>query len=138
MSEKLGKWHFWLMFPSFMIMSLVQMWTGLQGMRRRIADYDPALGVQPAQLVITITGFLIAISILIYIINLVRSLRQGEVATGNVWESRSPEWQVSSPMPAHNYTEPLVVVGDPYDYGLPSSPRYVDLGSSATAPQAGD
>ncbi len=138
MSEKLGKWHFWLMFPSFMIMSLVQMWTGLQGMRRRIADYDPALGVQPAQLVITITGFLIAISILIYIINLVRSLRQGEVATGNVWESRSPEWQVPSPMPAHNYTEPLVVVGDPYDYGLPSSPRYVDLGSSATAPQAGD
>ena len=46
MNEKLGKWHFWLMFPSFFVMSLVQMWMGLHGMRRRIADYDPALGIQ--------------------------------------------------------------------------------------------
>jgi cytochrome c oxidase subunit 1 len=139
MNETLGKLHFWLMFPAFMVMSLGQMWTGLQGMRRRIADYDPALGVQPVQMAVTIAGFLIAISIIIYLFNLVRSLRKGEVATGNLWESRSPEWQIPSPAPAHNYSEPVVVVGDPYDYGLPSSPRYVDMGSSsAPVPQAGD
>jgi cytochrome c oxidase subunit 1 len=124
MNEKLGKWHFWLMFPSFMVMSLGQMWVGLHGMRRRIADYDPALGIQTAHVVITIAGFLIAASILVFLINLVRSLRAGEVATGNLWESRSPEWQVPSPMPVQNYEKDFEVVGEPYDYGLPGS-RYV-------------
>ncbi|RPI99060.1 MAG: cytochrome C oxidase subunit I, partial [Chloroflexi bacterium] len=59
MSESLGKLHFWLMFPAFMVMSLGQMWTGLNGMRRRIATYDPALGIDAAQLVVTIAGFLV-------------------------------------------------------------------------------
>jgi cytochrome c oxidase subunit 1 len=43
------------------------------------------------------------------------------VAEGNVWNSRSPEWQVPSPMPVHNYDRPFEVVGEPYDYGLPGS-----------------
>ena len=32
---------------------------GLKGMRRRIVDYDPALGFDGAHLVMTIAGFLI-------------------------------------------------------------------------------
>ncbi len=137
MNEGLGKLHFWLMFPSFLVMSLGQMWVGLHGMRRRIADYDPALGIETAQLVVTIAGFLIALSILVYLYNLVTSLRRGEVAVGNVWGSRSPEWQIPSPAPAHNYPAPLQVVGEPYDYGLEGS-RYVEIGSGKAVPQAGD
>jgi cytochrome c oxidase subunit 1 len=136
MNEALGKLHFWLMFPAFMVMSLGQMWVGLHGMRRRIATYDPALGIDGMHLAITIAGFTIALSILIFIINFIRSVRHGEVATGNVWESRSPEWQVPSPLPMHNYPEPVVVVGEPYDYGLDEP--YVQLGGTAPAPQAGD
>jgi cytochrome c oxidase subunit 1 len=138
LDERLGKWHFWLMFPSFLVMSLLQMWIGLHGMRRRIADYDPALGIQPQQVMITIAGFLIAFSILLFLVNLVRSLRAGEEATGNIWEWRSPEWQVPSPAPMHNYPVPLRVVGDPYDYGLPEP--YVVIGDPppAHAAQPGD
>jgi cytochrome c oxidase subunit I len=127
MDERLAKWHFWLMFPAFLVMSLGQMAVGLHGMRRRIADYDPALGLDFTQLLVSIAGFVIAISVLVFIINLVKSLRHGEVAVGNIWESRSPEWQVPSPAPMHNYPVPVYVVGDPYDYGLPGS-RYVQLG----------
>jgi len=56
------------------------------------------------------------------------SIKKGEKAEGNVWNSRSPEWQVPSPMPAHNYDQPFEVVGEPYDYGLPGS-RYVQFSS---------
>ena len=68
---------------------------------------------------------------LLFLINLVRSLRMGEVATGNIWQSRSPEWQVPSPAPMHNYLVPLRVVGDPYDYG--ESEPYVVIGDSLPA-----
>ncbi len=97
---------------------------GLLGMRRRVADYDPALGFQPIHIVMTIAGFLIALGVLVFFINVFLTKKRGEVVTGNLWESRSPEWQVPSPMPIHNYDRPFEVVGEPYDYGLPGS-RYV-------------
>jgi cytochrome c oxidase subunit I len=121
LSEKLGKLQFWLMTPSFIVMSLAMMRIGLLGMRRRVADYDPALGFQPYMMVMTITGFLIALGVLVFFINAFITLKRGEAAPGNVWGSRSPEWQAPSPMPLHNYERPLEVVGEPYDYGLPGS-----------------
>jgi cytochrome c oxidase subunit 1 len=109
-------------------MTFGQMRIGLLGMRRRIADYDPTQGFQLSNILITIGGFLIAISVLIFFINMIRSIRKGELATGNVWESRSPEWQVPSPAPVHNYEQGLTVVGDPYDYGLPAT-KYIEIGT---------
>ena len=121
MSERLGKLHFWIMTPAFLTLTLLMMRVGLLGMRRRIADYDPALGFAGYHEVMTVVGFLIALSVLIFSINLVRSIRHGEVAAGNIWHSRSPEWQVPSPMPLHNYERPVEVVGEPYDYGVAGS-----------------
>jgi cytochrome c oxidase subunit 1 len=121
MNEALGKIHFWLMMPSFLTLTLLMMRVGLLGMRRRVADYDPALGFDNYHLIMTIAAYLIAISILIFLYNLIVSVTHGEVATGNVWNSRSPEWQVPSPMPVHNYDQPFEVIGEPYDYGLPGS-----------------
>jgi cytochrome c oxidase subunit 1 len=128
MNEFWGKVHFWMMTPSFIVLTLVMMRVGLIGMRRRIADYDPALGLDTYHLVMTIAGFLIALSVLIFIINFFRSIKHGEVAEGNLWNSRSPEWQVPSPMPAHNYEREFEVVGEPYDYGLANSQyvRFID------------
>jgi cytochrome c oxidase subunit 1 len=120
-NERLGKLHFWLMVPAFWVQSLGQMNIGVQGMRRRIADYDPALNMEFGQLLITIAGFVIGIAVLICLYNLMRSARKGEVAETNPWRSRSPEWQIPSPIPEQSYAQPFVVVGDPYDYGLPGS-----------------
>jgi cytochrome c oxidase subunit I len=121
LNETLGKIQFWLMAPAFIVLSLVMMKVGLLGMRRRIADYDPALQFVDENQIMTIAAFLIALGVLIFFINTFWSIRKGEVATGNVWNSRSPEWQVPSPMPMHNYEIPFEVVGEPYDYGLPGS-----------------
>ncbi len=119
--ETLGKVHFWLMFPGFYLQALGQMSAGLLGMRRRIADYDPALGVEPQHLLITLGGFMVALGVLVFFINLAVSLRRGEVAVPNPWKSRSLEFQLPSPIPAHNYGQPVEVIGEPYDYGLPGS-----------------
>ena len=127
MNDVLGKIHFYLMTPAFLVMTFGQMRVGLLGMRRRIADYDPAQGFQTTHLVITIAGFLIALSVLIFFINLIVSARKGKPAVGNVWESRSPEWVLlPNPVPMHNYEQPFEVVGDPYDYGLEGS-KYVEV-----------
>ena len=130
-NESLGKLHFWLMTPAFWVMSLGQMRIGLMGMRRRIADYDPALGVQETQMLITLAGLVIGWSVLIMVYNLVSSARSAEVADHNPWESRSPEWQLPSPVPEMNYDQQPVIVGDPYDYGLPDS-TYVQMAPASS------
>jgi len=121
LNEKLGKLHFWLMTPAFIVLSLAMMRVGMLGMRRRIGDYDPELNFVIDHKIMTVAAFIIALGVLVFLINVFWSIRKGEVATGNLWNSRSPEWQVPSPMPMHNYEKPFEVVGEPYDYGLPGS-----------------
>ena len=120
-SETLGKLHFFLMLPAFYVQSLGQMYVGLLGMRRRIADYDPALGLDTTHLLVSIAGYVIGFAMIIFVINLFVSLQRGAVAEANPWRSRSLEFQLPSPLPAHNYAEPVEVVGEPYDYGLPDA-----------------
>ncbi len=125
--ERLGKAHFWLMLIGFYFQSLFQMQSGLIGMRRRIADYDPGLGVDMQQMIVSIAGFAVGASILIFVYNMYVSIKRGEVAVQNPWRSRSPEFQLPMPVEGHNYDEPFVVTGDPYDYGLEGS-EYTSLG----------
>ena len=125
-NERLGKLHFWLMFPAFMVLTLGMMFLGLLGMRRRVVDYEVALGFDPTHLIMTVAGFVIFISVLICVYNIWVAARKGPEAKGNVWDSRSPEWQISSPPPLHNYAQPFEVVGEPYDYGLPNT-TYVNM-----------
>jgi cytochrome c oxidase subunit I len=127
LGEKLGKWQFWLLFIGFEGMSLTQMRIGLLGMRRRIATYDPALDIEDAQLWITYFGLLVAVSVIICFYNVIKSVKSGEIAEGNIWQSRSPEWQIPNPAPNHNYAHPFLVTGEPYDYGAPDNPEYVDM-----------
>jgi cytochrome c oxidase subunit 1 len=95
------------------------------------------MGFQIPNIIITLAGFMVAISVLILFINLYRSARFGKVAVGNVWQSRSPEWQIPSPTPQHNYPVPLRVVGEPYDYAG-GSEQYVELDGAAPAAHAAD
>ncbi|MBC8334607.1 MAG: cbb3-type cytochrome c oxidase subunit I [Anaerolineales bacterium] len=135
-NEKLGKWHFWLMYPAFYVQSLGQMRIGLLGMRRRIADYDPALNFDFSHLLITIAGFVIFASVVIFLVNVWMSVKRGEKAGTNPWNSRSPEWQLPTPIPEHNYADhPFEVVGEPYDYGLEGS-TYIKMSAASKASAA--
>jgi cytochrome c oxidase subunit 1 len=135
-NEKLGKLQFWLILPAFYVQSLGQMQVGLLGMRRRIADYDPTLGITLQQTLITIAGFVIGLSVIVFAINMIVSVRKGEIAVANPWRSRSLEFQLASPIPDHNYEEPPEVIGEPYDYGKQDA-DYVDMHPSSQ-PAAAD
>ncbi len=137
-NERLGKLHFFLMLPAFYVQSLGQMQVGLLGMRRRIGDYDAALGFETTHVLVTIAAFVIATSVLIAFINIIYSAARGPVAEKNPWRSRSPEFQLPSPVPVHNYEQPFTVIGEPYDYGLAGSAYVsIDKERAPAAPPAG-
>jgi len=135
-NEKLGKLQFWLILPAFYMQSLGQMQIGLLGMRRRIVDYDPTLGITIQQILITLAGFVIGLSVIVFAINMIVSVRKGKIAVANPWRSRSLEFQLPSPIPDHNYRELPEVIGEPYDYGKQDA-DYVNM-NPTTQPAAAD
>ena len=136
-NETWGKIHFWLMFPAFFAQSFGQMFVGMLGMRRRIADYPGMTYLELPHWVITIAGYVIAASLVLLVANLVVSSLRGKVAVTNPWRSRSPEWILPSPIPVHNFRDyPFEVTGDPYDYGLPTEAYFKSEQPAAPAPAA--
>jgi cytochrome c oxidase subunit 1 len=120
-NEGLGKLHFAVMLGGFFILTAALYRVGLMGMLRRIADYVAQPGLEFWNVVATVGGFLVGFSMLFFVINLVWSLVKKERVEANPWRSRSPEWQIPSPPPEENFHAPPVVVGNPYDYGVPGS-----------------
>lgn len=116
MDERLGKWHFWLTFIGFNGTFLPMHWLGVQGMPRRVADYDPRF--ENLNLIITLFSSLMVIGTLVFFWNLIKSARRGAKAPWNPWRSRTLEWLVSSPPPLFNFDAPPQVVGGPYNYGV--------------------
>jgi len=117
LDERLGKVHFWLFTIAFNTTFLPMFVLGLDGMRRRVADYPPELG--GLNLVASLSAFVIALSVLIFVINAVRAWRTGPIADANPWRARTLEWQVASPPPVENFGNDPLVVDGPYGYGAP-------------------
>jgi cytochrome c oxidase subunit 1 len=113
--EGLGRFHWGMMTAGFLAMTWPMFWLGMMGMRRRIVDYDPAYG--PVNVLVSLGGFLVALSMVIFVYNLVTSLRSGPRAPSNPWGAKTLEWQVSSPPPEENFKRPPRVVAPPYGYG---------------------
>ena len=113
-NERLGLVHFWGFFIAFNTTFIPMFWTGSRGLRRRVADFDPAMG--GIQLWISVSAFLIFIAVVVFLWNTLRSLRQGPSAAANPWRSGTLEWRLSSPPPIHNFDTPPNVTGTPYTY----------------------
>ena len=130
LNQTLGKWHFWLMFLAFNSTFLPLFAVGLLGQPRRVFEY--ALRLQGLNDWVSISSYVLGFSILLFVINFVWStVVTRERETGNPWESRGLEWQVSSPPPAMNFERVPVVLSGPYEYGVPDSPPVADLNPPA-------
>ncbi|HWH68816.1 MAG TPA: cbb3-type cytochrome c oxidase subunit I, partial [Candidatus Sulfotelmatobacter sp.] len=103
LSERLGKWHFWLAIISFNLTFSVQHYLGFIGMPRRVYTYPNFPGWADLNLVSTIGAFLQAASVLILLYNIVWSLRRGQPAGDNPWHAWTLEWATTSPPPEHNF-----------------------------------
>jgi cytochrome c oxidase subunit I len=117
--ERLGRLHFWLTFVAFNATFMPMHWLGLQGMPRRVADYDPRFGT--LNFIISIFAFVLGASTLVFLYNVIHSWARGPIAPANPWRALTLEWQVSSPPPIFNFDEPPQVVGGPYEYGVPGA-----------------
>ena len=114
-NERLGKIHFWWFTLAFNATFLPMFWLGIEGMRRRVADYPAALGT--VNLFVSVAGFNIALSVVLFLYNMVRSWRTGPRAEANPWRAQTLEWQIASPPPIDNFTDIPTVTATPYQYG---------------------
>jgi cytochrome c oxidase subunit 1 len=107
LDEGLAKWHFWTTFIGFHATFLIQHWLGDAGMPRRYADYLSSDGFAWMHTFSTVGAFLLGLSVLPFIWNVVKSYRYGEpVGVDDPWGyGNSLEWATTSPPPRHNFLE---------------------------------
>ena len=105
MSERIGKWHFWLMFAGMNFTFFPMHFVGVDGMPRRVGTYAAGMGWDFWNMFITISAFLIGVSILVFLWNFVASYIKGVPAGNDPWDARTLEWAIPSPPPEHNFDE---------------------------------
>ncbi len=105
LSERLGKWHFWLTFIGFNLTFFIQHFLGLAGMPRRYYTYPDVPGWGAMNLISTVGAILLAASVWVFIWNVYVSFKRGKPAGDNPWDAYTLEWATSSPPPIHNFEQ---------------------------------
>jgi cytochrome c oxidase subunit 1 len=103
LDEGLGKLSFYLMFFGFLATFLIQHVIGLDGMPRRVYEYDNVGNLALYNLISTIGSFILGAGVLVTILNVARSLKVGVVAGPDPWKANTLEWFTPSPPPANNF-----------------------------------
>ena len=85
---------------------------GLEGMPRRIATYSADRGWAGGNLAASIGAFLIAFSVLLFIINFIKSVRAKQEVPADPWEGNTLEWMIPSPPPEYNFATIPTVQSD--------------------------
>jgi cytochrome c oxidase subunit I+III len=96
LSERLGKWSFWLAFVGFNVSFFPMHILGLLGMPRRVYTYQPGLGLDDLNLLATVGSFVLALGFLLFVVNVFWSIRRGADAGKNPWGSDTLEWSFES------------------------------------------
>jgi cytochrome c oxidase subunit I len=95
-----------LYFPMFVL--------GWEGMPRRYYDYLPKY--HTGHLISTIGSWILATGIILMLVNLLRSMRNGTRVGNNPWGGTTLEWQTMSPPPTENFEKVPEVTTGPYNY----------------------
>lgn len=115
LNEPWGRIHFALTFMGFNLTFLPMHVLGIQGMNRRVAEYDPQFTT--INLICSVGAYLLAISTLPFLVNALWSWRYGPKAGNNPWQGLTFEWLTTSPPPSENFATTPVLATGPYDYG---------------------
>lgn len=109
LDEKLGKIQFWLLLIGFHITYFPMHIMGLLGMPRRIYDYGANRGWTELNVLSTVGGIIMGVSVLLMVYNMIRSAMNHEPAGDDPWEGNTLEWTTSSPPPEYNFASVPVV-----------------------------
>ncbi|WMT88499.1 cytochrome c oxidase subunit I [Pelagibacterium sp. 26DY04] len=125
LSERLGRWAFWLMFIGFNVTFFPMHITGLAGMPRRVWTYPSNLGWDILNMISTVGSFVIAAGVAVFIIDLIRNFRFGNSELQNPWGAGTLEF-----LPNDVYSTrsiPHVTSREPV-WDRPSLPEEVEQG----------
>ncbi|MFL6949461.1 MAG: cytochrome c oxidase subunit I [Xanthobacteraceae bacterium] len=114
MSERLGKWNFWLAFIGFNVAFFPMHILGLRGMPRRVYTYLPEMGWDGLNLLVSAGALVFFLSFVVFLWNVIASYRGGVPAPDNPWDAGTLEWATSSPPPPYNFARiPFVTHREP-------------------------
>jgi len=139
LSERLGRWTFWLMVLGFNMTFIIQHFLGLLGMPRRVFTYPDLPHFTWMNMLSTIGVFFMAAAALVLVWNLIASFFGGKTAGDNPWNAWTLEWATTSPPPHENfYALPPIRSRRPlWDVANPDRPDPV-VGENSSAIQIVD
>jgi cytochrome c oxidase subunit 1 len=126
LSERLGKWHFWLFLIGFHLTFDTMHIPGVLGMPRRIYTYEAGRGWEILNFICTIGAGVQAVATLVLVWNIVSSLFKGRRAGNDPWDAWTLEWSTTSPPAEYNFAEiPTVKSRRPlWDLKHPTDPDW--------------
>ena len=105
--EGLGRAHLILLMIGTNLTFLPMFILGQDGMPRRVSDYPTHRGWATLNRIESTGSIVIAIAVLLFLLNVVISLRRRVVAGEDPWLGHTLEWAASSPPSALNFERPL-------------------------------
>ena len=127
LDETMGKIHFWVTFVGAYAIFFPIHYLGLLGVPRRYFELGEMAFVPPSahtlNEIITIAALIVGAAQLMFVYNLIVSLKRGKEAGGNPWHATTLEWQTPQTPPGHgNWGKELPVVHRwAYDYSVPGA-----------------
>ena len=103
LSEKLGKWHFWLNIIGINLTFFPMHFLGVDGMPRRVYTYPAGFNWEFWNFWVTIGAYITVVSGLVFLYNIFSTLMNGKAAPADPWDARTLEWAISSPPPEYNF-----------------------------------
>ncbi|MDY0884929.1 cytochrome c oxidase subunit I [Dongia soli] len=127
MNEAMGQTHFWVTFVGAYLIFFPMHYLGLLGVPRRYYEMGETAFVPPSAHTlnefITIVALIVGAAQILFVFNLIWSLRNGREAGSNPWHATTLEWQTPETPPGHgNWGKELPVVYRwAYDYSVPGA-----------------
>jgi cytochrome c oxidase subunit 1 len=103
LSERIGRWHFWLFVLGFNLTFAPQHVSGILGMPRRIYTYDAGRGWDLWNELSSAGVIFQIVAVLCLVINILWALRRGAPAGDDPWDAWTLEWSTTSPPPSYNF-----------------------------------
>lgn len=129
LDETLGQIHFWITFVGAYAIFFPMHYVGLAGVPRRYHELGEAAfvpeSINDLNAFISIMALVVGAAQILFLFNLVWSLRHGRESGGNPWRATTLEWQTPETPPPHgNWGKELPVVYRwAYDYSVPGAPE---------------